>query len=133
VASTLQPRVASGPYVRSSAERRHERALKTSRDRRLRGYPKPEVPRPTTLRRVDLDPELIDEDTSLRDNLAQLGMPALRELKMVLDAPQTYRDAVAKALFARPAAAHLARLLAMADTDRIVMLRLRRALRDLGV
>lgn len=80
-----------------------------------------------------MEPDFIDEDGWLRANLAQLGEPALRELKMVLEAPQSYRDAVSRALIARPAAADLARLLAMADTDEVVRLRLLRALRDLGV
>ena len=80
-----------------------------------------------------MDPNLIDEDASLRANLAALGEPALRELRGILEAPEPYRDAVSRALVARPAASELATLLAMADTDPIVRLRLLRALRDLGV
>lgn len=80
---------------------------------------------------MDLDPDLLDEDADLRRNLAALGPDALRELRPILEAPAPYRDAVSRALVARPAASELATL-AMADTDEIVRLRLLRALRDLG-
>ena len=62
-----------------------------------------------------------------------LGPEALRELPTLLDAPQPYRNAVSRALVARPDLSELATLLAMADTDEIVRLRLLRAILDLGV
>lgn len=57
---------------------------------------------------------------------------ALAELRRVLEAPGPYRTAVLQALTARPASAELATLIAMADTDEVVRLRLLRAIRDLG-
>ena len=42
--------------------------------------------------------DLLYRDRSIRENLAQLGIPALRELKMVLEVPKPCRDAVARAL-----------------------------------
>jgi DNA-binding GntR family transcriptional regulator len=56
---------------------------------------------------------------------------ALGELRHVLEAQGTYRTAVLRALTARPASADLATLIAMADTDEVVRLRLLRAIRDL--
>ncbi len=37
---------------------------------------------------------LLDEDGEMREHLAALGLPAIRELEGVLNAPQTYRDAI---------------------------------------
>jgi hypothetical protein len=73
-----------------------------------------------------------DDDADLRRHMAELGEPALRELRRVLEAPAPYRDAVSRALIARPAAADLAALLALAD-DPVVRTRLLWALDDLGV
>ncbi len=46
--------------------------------------------------------------------------------------PQSDRTEILRALAARPASADLATLIAMADTDEVVRLRLLRAIRDLG-
>ena len=72
-----------------------------------------------------------DEDADLRAHLAALGPDAIAELKRVLEAPSDYRTAVLRALTARPAWADLATLIAMADTDEVVRLRLLRANRDI--
>jgi hypothetical protein len=48
-----------------------------------------------------------------------------------LDASSAYRTEILRGLTARPTAADLATLIAMADTDQVVRLRL--AIRDLGV
>lgn len=75
---------------------------------------------------------MFDEDADVRGHLAALGPVALAELRRVLEAPGPYRTAVLRALTARPASAELATVIAMADTDEIVRLRLLRAIRDLG-
>jgi hypothetical protein len=75
---------------------------------------------------------MFDEDADVRGHLAALGPVALAELRRVLEAPGPYRTAVLQALTARPASAELATVIAMADTDEIVRLRLLRAIRDLG-
>jgi hypothetical protein len=75
--------------------------------------------------------DLFDEDADVRSHLAALGPAALGELRRVLEAPETYRTAVLRALTARPASADLATLIAMSDTDEAVRLRLLRAIRDL--
>ena len=80
-----------------------------------------------------MDPDIFDEDASLRRNLAALGPDALRELRTILEAPQPYRDELLRAMLARPGLHDLATLIAMADSDKVVRLRLLRALRDLGV
>ena len=80
----------------------------------------------------DVDPDLIDEDAGLHRNLAALGDPALVEHRGILEGPQPYGDAILQALVARPSASELATLLAMADTDEVVQLRLLRAIKDLG-
>jgi hypothetical protein len=72
-----------------------------------------------------------EEDAEIRSHLAALIPAALDELRRVLEAPGTYRTAVLRALTARPASAELATLIAMSDTDEVVRLRLRRAIRDL--
>ena len=77
-----------------------------------------------------MDP--IDEDIELRQSLAALGPGALADLKRVLEGSSEYRDAVLLALIARPDHADLATLIAMADTDEVVRLRLLRAMRTLG-
>jgi hypothetical protein len=75
-----------------------------------------------------------NEDDDMREHLAALGPDALGELKRILEQKDsTYRTAVLRALTARPASADLATLIAMADTDEVVRLRLLRAIRDLGV
>ena len=58
---------------------------------------------------------------------------ALGQLRRIIEGPSTYRTEILRALTARPAAADLATLIAMADTDEVVRLRLLRAIRDLGV
>jgi hypothetical protein len=73
----------------------------------------------------------LDEAADVRAHLAVLGPAALAELRRVLEAPD--RTPVLRALTARPTAADLATLVAMADTDEVVRLRLLRAIRDLGV
>jgi hypothetical protein len=77
---------------------------------------------------------MYDEDADIREHLAALGPGAVDELKRILEPKEsTYRGAVLRALTARPAYADLATLIAMADTDEVVRLRLLRATRDLGV
>jgi hypothetical protein len=73
-----------------------------------------------------------DED-DIRSHLAVLGPAALAELRRILEAPSTDRTEILRALTARPVSADLATLIAMADTDEVVRLRLFRAIRDLGV
>jgi hypothetical protein len=74
---------------------------------------------------------MFDEDADIRAGLAALGPGAVAELRRVLEGPATYRDAILKALMARPGS-DLATLIAMADTDETVRLRLLRAIRDLS-
>ena len=75
--------------------------------------------------------DLLDEDADIR-SLAALGPAALAELRRILGGPSTYREAVLCRLMARPTSADLATLIAMADTDEVVRLRLLRAIRELG-
>jgi hypothetical protein len=63
--------------------------------------------------------------------VASLGPAALADLRRVLEGPSTYRNEILKALMARPGSDDLATLIAMADTDETVRLRLLRAIRDL--
>jgi hypothetical protein len=63
--------------------------------------------------------------------LADLSPGALAELQRVLDGPQTYRDALLRQFMARSQIADLATLIAMAEVDEGVRLRLLRAIRDL--
>ena len=72
-----------------------------------------------------------DEDADVRSYLAVLGPAALAE-RRILEGPSTYRTALLRRLMTRPTAADLATLIAMADTDEVVRLRLLRAIRDLG-
>ena len=74
-----------------------------------------------------------DEDADIRSHLAAPGRPALAELRRILEAPSPYRTQVLQALMARPSSSDLATLIAMADTDEVIRLRLLRAIRDLGV
>jgi hypothetical protein len=76
--------------------------------------------------------DLLDEDADIRSHLAVLGPAALAELRRILEAPEARRTEILRALTARPAAADLATLIAMADTDEVVRLRVLRAIRDLG-
>ncbi len=62
-----------------------------------------------------------------------LGPAALGQLRGILEAPSPYRTQVLQALMARATSADLATLIAMADTDEVIRLRLLRAIRDLGV
>jgi hypothetical protein len=73
-----------------------------------------------------------DEDADVRSHLAVLGSAALAELRGILEAPSDRRTEILRTLTARPASADLATLIAMADTDEVVRLRLLRAIRDLG-
>jgi hypothetical protein len=59
--------------------------------------------------------------------------PALAELRRILEGSSIDRTEILRALTARPTAADLATLIAMADTDEVVRLRLLRAIRNLGV
>jgi hypothetical protein len=59
-----------------------------------------------------------------------LGAGALADLRRVLEGPQTYRDALLRTFITRPQLADFATLIAMANTDEVVRLRLRRAIRD---
>jgi hypothetical protein len=59
--------------------------------------------------------------------------PALAELLRILEGPSTYRSTVLRRIIALPVASDFATLIAMADTDEVVRLRLLRAIRDLGV
>ncbi len=74
----------------------------------------------------------LDEDADIRSHLATLARPALADLHNLLEAPETYRAAVLRALMPRPTCRDLATLIAMANTDEVVRLRLLRAIRDLG-
>jgi hypothetical protein len=73
--------------------------------------------------------DLLDEDADVRGHLVALGPASLDELRRVLEAPESYRRAVLRALTARTASADLATLIAMADTDEVIRLRLLRAIR----
>jgi hypothetical protein len=73
---------------------------------------------------------MLDEDADLRANLAALGPGALADLQRVLEGSGDYRHAVLLSLMAKPAHADLATLIAMADTDEVMWLRLLRAIRD---
>jgi hypothetical protein len=72
----------------------------------------------------------LDEDAGLRANLAALGPGVLADLRRVLEGPATYRTAVLRALIARPSAGELSTVLAIADTEESVRLRLLRIVRD---
>ncbi len=74
---------------------------------------------------------MLYEDVAIRSDLAALGSDALADLRRVLEAPSSYRTKILRALVARPAYSDLAMLIAMADTDETVRLRLLRAIRDL--
>jgi hypothetical protein len=74
---------------------------------------------------------LIDEDVELRRSLAACDPAWVRELEFVLNAPQTYRADLRHRAAARPDLVDLAELLAVADTNEVVRLRLLRAIRDL--
>lgn len=81
-------------------------------------------------RAIVTDP--FDEDADVRSHLAALGPAVHAELHRILEAPSIDRTEILRALTARPALADLATLIAMADTDEVVRLRLLRAIRDLG-
>jgi hypothetical protein len=73
----------------------------------------------------------MDEDAALRSDLAAFSSGARRELRDVLNWPESRRDALLRRLVARPDAQPLAQLIAIASTDSVVRLRLLRAIRDL--
>jgi DNA-binding GntR family transcriptional regulator len=79
-----------------------------------------------------MDEGVFDEDADIRSHLAAFGDAALAELRRILEAPSAYRTQTLRAFTARPASADLATLIAMADTDEVVRLRLLRAIRNLG-
>ena len=74
----------------------------------------------------------IDKDADLSAHLAALGPGALADLRRVLEGSADYRREILVALMERPAYTDLATMIAMADTDEVVRLRLLRAIRDLG-
>lgn len=67
---------------------------------------------------------VFDEDADVRSHLAPLGPAALAERRRILEGPPTDRTEILRALTGRPASADLATLIAMADTDEVVRLRL---------
>jgi hypothetical protein len=73
---------------------------------------------------------LIDEDWELRKSLAACDPAWVGELEFVLNAPETYRSDLRRLVAARPNLADLGELLAMADANEVVRLRLLRAIRD---
>ena len=73
-----------------------------------------------------------NQDADIRSDLAALDPAALSELRRILEVPSPYRTQVLQALMARTTSSDLATLIAIADTDEIVRLRLLRAIRDLG-
>jgi len=75
---------------------------------------------------------VLDEDTDLAIHLSALGRGALMELRGILEASAIYRGEFRRALIARRDHAELSTLIAMADTDETVRLRLLEAMRDLG-
>ena len=75
---------------------------------------------------------MLDEDTDLALQLKALGRGALIELRGILEASATYRGEFLRALIARRDLAQLSPMVAMADTDETVRLRLLEAMRDLG-
>jgi hypothetical protein len=76
-----------------------------------------------------LDPEG-DDEAALVSDLLVLGEPAILELERFLRADPSVREAGLRALVARPDLSDLATLLAMAQTNEVVRLRLLRAIRD---
>jgi hypothetical protein len=74
---------------------------------------------------------MLDEDADIRAGLAVLNPAALADLRRVLEAPSTYRNEILKAVMAWPGSDEIATLIAMADTDETVRLRLLRAMREL--
>ena len=74
----------------------------------------------------------MDEDADLRIHLAALGPGALADLRRVLEGSADYRREILVALMQRPAYGDLATMIAIADTDELVRLRLLQAIRDLG-
>ena len=74
---------------------------------------------------------LIEEDWELRKALAACDPVWVHELEFVLNAPDTYREELRSLVVTRPNLAELGELLAVADTNEVVRLRLLRAIRDL--
>jgi hypothetical protein len=88
----------------------------------------PALPLSASLR--PMDP--IDEEADLRADLVALDPGALADLRRLLEGSREYGNTVLVAFIARPANTDLATLIAMADTDELVRLRLLRAMRNLG-
>jgi hypothetical protein len=74
---------------------------------------------------------LIDEDWQLRRSLAACDPAWVGELEFVLNSSETYRNDLRRLVAARPNLADLGELLAMADSNEVVRLRLLRAIRDI--
>ena len=72
----------------------------------------------------------MDEDAELRTHLADLGPGALADLRRVLEGSADYRREILVALMGRPRYSELATMIAMADTDEVIRLRLLQAIRD---
>lgn len=73
---------------------------------------------------------LIEEDWELRRSVAACDPEWVSELAFVLNAPPSYRADLRGVVATRPHLADLAELLAAADEDEVVRLRLLRAIRD---
>ena len=119
-ARSSTPRRVVGRARRVASRREHPRVTGSSRPAlapRARSWPV-------------ADP--FDEDADIRSHLAAQGPAALAELSGILEAPSPDRTEILRALTARPTSADLATLIAMADTDEVVRLRLLRAIRNLG-
>ena len=76
-------------------------------------------------------PAVMDEDAELRTNLAGLGPGAMADLQRVLEESAEYRREILVSLMGRPGYSELATMIAMADTDEVVRLRLLQAIRRL--
>ena len=74
-----------------------------------------------------------DEDADIRSHLAALGRPRVGRVAPRPRGSLALPDPGPAALTARAISSDLATLIAMADTDEVVRLRLLRTIRDLGV
>ena len=74
---------------------------------------------------------LIEEDWELRRALTACDPEWVRELELVLNDPKADREELRRLVDTRPNLAELGELLAVADTNEVVRLRLLRAIRDL--